>query len=312
LAQRGFGERPTFVHDGVYDFICIGENLMADLEDIYTPTDVPANVAAFMSGTGSNVRRLLEMEQELTESETGSPFHVSVIVTDNPDPTECNARQIAAEYGELPVVELDIRKFYADRGCKRVSLKTDAGFEIREEWTSELWRLLQPFEPNIGALGGFEPLTNIVGKIPCINVHPGDLSVLVEGRPYLVGLHTIPIKRAIRSGRKELRTSTILATPYGREIEMDEGPVLMISEPLPIELPSNVTAEELGGQDRADELERIAKEHQNRLKEAGDWVVFPLTVKLVAEGRFGLGEEGTIYFDGEPTERGVKLPHPDI
>ena len=274
---------------------------------LFRPTGSPARVAAFMSGSGSNVTRLLELQQKLS-AEGPPPFEVVAIVTDNPDREECNARKIAEQFGCIPLVELDIKAFYRDRGHPRVTIKTDLGYDIREEYSQALWELLSIFDPDIAALGGFEPLTNLVGKLPAVNVHPGDLSVLADGQRYLVGLHTIPVRRAILAGRTELRSTTILATPYTKQLEMDEGPVLMVSRPLPIELPEDVTVESLAGPESKARLKQIAKEHQNRLKEVGDWEVFPLTVQLMAEGRFAMDEAKAVYFDGEPLECGLRLP----
>lgn len=274
---------------------------------LYEPKDTPARVAAFMSGSGSNVTRLLELQQRL-DAQGGSPFEVVVLVTDCADTEHCRAREIAAAFGGLPVIEEDVARFYADRGHPTVSVRTDRGYEIREEYTAVLWDKLQPVAPDFAALGGFESLTNLWARMIAINVHPGDLSVLVDGQRYLVGLHTIPIKRAILMGLKELRSTTILATPYTKALEMDEGPVLMISRPLPIELPEGVTVESLEGRANKPQLEALAKEHQNRLKEVGDWEVFPLTVQCVAEGRYAMDEGGAVHFDGQALECGVRLP----
>jgi phosphoribosylglycinamide formyltransferase-1 len=52
---------------------------------------------------------------------------------------------------------------------------------------------------------------------------------------------------------------------------------------------------------------RVVDEHQDRLKKMGDWVIYPLTVQLIAEGRFSLSPDG-VYFDGEKAPHGVKLP----
>ena len=265
-----------------------------------------------MSGSGSNITKLLELQGTLEARTDGSPFRVCVLVTDTSDPERCNARSIAKRHRDLPVVELDLRAFYRQRGMEKTSLMTPQGFRIREEWTEELWRRLQPHRPDLGAFGGFEPLSNICRHFPCVNVHPGDLSVMRDGKPYLVGLHTIPIKRAILAGLSELRTTTILATPYTERLEMDEGPVLMISEPLKIELPSGVSVQDLEKPGKAEMLENLAKRHQARLKEAGDWKVFPLTIQLVAEGRFGLDEAGRVTFDHQPLDRGLRLPVPSI
>lgn len=274
---------------------------------IYDPSLGPARVAGFMSGSGSNLTRLLELEERLKLTDKGSPFHVCVIASDCADSERCNARKIAARFHGLPVVELDIREFYRKRGLKKLGLFTSEGFQTREEWTAELWERIRPHGPNLGAFGGFEPLSNICRYMPCVNVHPGDLSVMKEGKPYLVGLHTVPIKLAILAGLKDLRTTTILATPYTQKLEMDEGPVLLISSPLPVALPMDATPEMLGRPENAERLEDLARRLQGQLKEVGDWQVFPLTIQWVAEGRFGLEEDGQVTFDGRRLDRGLRL-----
>ena len=279
---------------------------MPALTRLYEPKTEPARVAAFMSGSGSNVTRLLELQQKL-DAAAGSPFQVVVIVTDCADREHCKAREIAARFGGLPVIEEDIQEFYADRGHPKVSVRTDRGFDIREEYTAVLWERLQPIAPDFAALGGFESLTNLWAKMVAINVHPGDLSVMVDGQRHLVGLHTIPIKRAILMGLAELRSTTILATAYTKALETDEGPVLAISRPLPIELPPGVTVGQLRRRGNRPRLEQIAREHQGRLKEVGDWEVFPLSVQLVAEGRFALDATGTVYFDRKPLDCGMRI-----
>jgi len=50
---------------------------MASESLIFTPGDGPARVAGFMSGTGSNIRALLELERELASDGQG-PFRVVV------------------------------------------------------------------------------------------------------------------------------------------------------------------------------------------------------------------------------------------
>jgi hypothetical protein len=49
------------------------------------------------------------------------------------------------------------------------------------------------------------------------------------------------------------------------------------------------------------------EEHQDRLKRRGDWVIYPLTVQLIAGGRFSL-DRGKVYFDGRSAPKGVRLP----
>jgi hypothetical protein len=137
-------------------------------------------------------------------------------------------------------------------------------------------------------------------------VHPGDLMYRKEGRRHLVGLHTVPIERAILEGLDELRSSVIQALPYSAGADMDNGPILGLSAAVPIDL-QGVALEDLRRQFQArperrpkdgygDPLERLAKANQDTLKERGDWVVLPPVVEDVAAGRFGTDTANELYF----------------
>jgi len=51
----------------------------------------------------------------------------------------------------------------------------------------------------------------------------------------------------------------------------------------------------------------VVKENQNRLKERGDWVIYPKTLEMVALGRYGIDDEGNIYVDKKPMRNGFRL-----
>ncbi|NOY74356.1 MAG: hypothetical protein GXP32_01005 [Kiritimatiellaeota bacterium] len=251
----------------------------------------PAKAALFMSGSGSNVVRLLEWVARHPESCSWTP---TVIATDAP--LTSRADEISAKWS-IPLVELDIRAFYRERGEERMSLATERGREIREEWTAELRESLEPFSVDFGVLAGFVPLTNITSDFPCLNVHPGDLTVTENRKRVLVGLHTVPIEAAILRGLPHMRTSVIIAQTYtGAGGEMDTGPILGVSAPVPIDLmgesldelraiaESRPAKRPKGGFD--DILERIAGHNQENLKTKGDWTVLPPVVADFAAGRF--------------------------
>ncbi len=257
--------------------------------------------AIFLSGGGSNAERLLRHGREAGGA---AGYRVAVLVTDNPEGSR--ARGLAAEFG-IPLIENDIRAFYRRHGEARVAIGTPAGRQLREAWTDELRAALQPFAPDFGILAGFVPLTNLTGDFPCLNVHPGDLTYLKDGRRHLVGLHTLPIERAILEGLDALRSSVIIAQPYtGSGDNMDSGPVLGLSEEVPVDL-GGLPLERLrelaaarpalrppGGY--GDELEAVARHHQEALKQGGDWVVFPPAVGDFALGRFAHdGHGGLLY-----------------
>ena len=255
--------------------------------------------AIFLSGEGSNAERLLA-----GHNLTASGWEPVVLVTDRPETSR--ARLLAAQF-DVPLIEHDIREFYRRRGETGFGLGTPAGRRLRLEWTDELRRLLAPFRVDFGILAGFVPLCNIAADFPCLNVHPGDLTYLRDGQRYLVGLHHLPVERAILAGLSALRSSVIVAQPYtGQGEEMDSGPLLGISPPVALDLQGH-SREELeqlfrvrperkpaGGY--GDALERLAVDHLERLKRDGDWVVFPAVVGDFAAGRFGFGPGQKLLF----------------
>ena len=99
------------------------------------------------------------------------------------------------------------------------------------------------------------------------------------------------------AGEKTLRAST-LWTDEG----VDTGPLLMVSDSLPVELsePLEVLLKD------KNRLRETADAHQKRLKEVGDWKIFPRTVELIAEGRFALDEKNNVYVNGQPVPDGYR------
>jgi len=130
----------------------------------------------------------------------------------------------------------------------------------------------------------------------CVNVHPADLSILSpDGKRKYVGDHAV--LDAISTGETTLRSST-LWTDQG----VDTGPLLMVSDPLKVELPEPFDALL---KDR-DKLLSLVQEHQERLKEVGDWKIFPRTIEMIAQGRFALDEMNVVYVDGHPVPEGYR------
>ncbi len=254
--------------------------------------------AIFMSGGGSNAEKVLEFRKK-----TSAKWLPAVIITDAPE--KSRATEIAAEY-DLPLVELSIRKFYREHGENKISLASENGRRIRELWTAALREKIAPFNIDFGILAGFMPLSNISGDFPCLNVHPGDLTVERDGRRIFTGLHAIPTELAIINAFKTIRSSVIIAQPYtGQGGEMDSGPILGVSPELKLDLQGFSYAQLLdiyknrpaqkpaGGWN--DALSKIAAANQERLKEKGDWIVFPQVVNDFAAGRFAL-DAGHLYF----------------
>ncbi len=261
------------------------------------------SAALFLSGSGTNAEVLL---RDIFSNPEDQPWIPAVLVTDRPETS--SARKLAEEYS-LPLIEHDILRFYQQNGCGRVTIATEEGMRIRELWTEELRRKLAPYSIDFGILAGFMTLCNITKDFPCLNVHPGDLTVVENGKRLFAGLHLGPMETAILRGYPDFRSSVIAA--QGVSIggnEMDEGPVLGVSDPVPIDLRGH-TPEELKevhalrqGKKRSeyknDILARIAEENVNALKEQGDWQLFPRVVRDYAERRFNWNEN-TLTYNGK-------------
>jgi phosphoribosylglycinamide formyltransferase 1 len=250
----------------------------------------PMRVAGFMSGSGTNILRLLEREKLLKAREGGSPFEVVFIFSDRSDGS-CYGESIACDTG-IPYMSYDIRSFHRLRGLKR-TVSTLEGLEVRGEFDKVAATLVKAFNVDVIALGGYMSYLTLDR---CINVHPADLSILnTKGRPKYAGDNAVV--DAIAAGEKLLRSSTIW-TDKG----VDTGPILMVSDPVKVQLPEPL---ESLISDR-EKLLRVAEEHQNRLKEAGDWQIFPLTLEMIARGRFSIDEEDRVYVDGQPVPKGYR------
>ncbi len=250
----------------------------------------PMRVAGFMSGSGTNILRLLEREKLLKARDGVSPFEVVFIFSDRSDGS-CYGESIACDTG-IPYMSYDIRTFHRLRGLKR-TVSTPEGLEVRREFDKAAATVVKAFEADVIALGGYMSYLTLHR---CINVHPADLSILdAEGKRKYVGDNAVV--DAIVAGERLLRSSTIW-TDRG----LDTGPLLMVSDPVKVQLPEPL---ESLVTDR-DKLLRVAEEHQNKLKEIGDWKIFPITLEMIARGRFALDEEERVYVDGQPAPKGYR------
>lgn len=254
-------------------------------------------VACFVSGSGTNARRIIERSLE-----EGSLYEVSLIFTDVRDDRlrrsgekRCKAKDIADEHGISYECE-DIRDFYRERGMKRTDLS------LRPEFDRLVVEKVTPYGVDLVALAGYMSITTrpLLEAYPekMVNVHPADLSIMEENERKYVGIHVV--RDAILAGERELRASTHVVHE-----KVDHGEILVVSEPVPVRLPEGVVLNELAQDKQL--LGVIVDEHQEWLKERGDWVIFPLTIQMIAEGRFALDGEGGVYVDGAPAPRGYRL-----
>ncbi|MEW6379857.1 MAG: formyltransferase family protein [bacterium] len=256
------------------------------LKPLHDPSVGVLRVVGLMSGTGSNLQKIIEWGESLKSERGQAVYQVVAIFTDT-------AGSRAGEIGkchDIPVVIRDLEGFYAHRGRPRSDL------QLREEFDRETVKALSPFEARAAVYAGYmsiatRPLTEAYLGV---NVHPADLSIEVGGRRRFTGSQAV--RDAILAGEPFLRSTTHIVEPT-----VDGGRILMISPPLPVRA-------EGGCDPRSPELIRkVAHDYQERLKKAGDWVIFPRTLQYIAEGRYAQDEEGQLFFDGQPIPRGVRL-----
>jgi folate-dependent phosphoribosylglycinamide formyltransferase PurN len=251
---------------------------------------LPMKIAAFMSGSGTNIIRLIEKEKMLKEESGASPFHVVFIFSDRSD-GKSRGEKIASENG-IPYFSYDIRAFHNIKRIRR-TVATAEGLAARREFDSVAAELVKAFDIDVIALGGYMSFITL-GR--CVNVHPADLSILTpDGKRRYTGDHAVP--DAISAGENTLRSSTLWA-----DQGVDTGPLLMVSAPVEVQLP--VPLEELKKDEKR--LMEIADMHQQRLKEAGDWEIFPRTIEMIAKGRFALDEFNNVYVDGIRVPEGYR------
>lgn len=279
------------------------------IEPLLSPRHTPARCVILMSGSGSNADALLKYAARYPLS-----YLPTAIFTDSPETSR--AAEIAGKYSKV-LVSSDIRKFYAAHGEDSIKLDTPHRRELRDLWSDEIQKMLTPFEPDFLLFAGFIPLTNLTGAMPCLNVHPGDLTVTGEnGERLLAGLHYLPVERAILAGYPALRSSVILARPYSGDgaSEMDSGHIIGLSAPVPIDLDgeSPATLQNINAMRQSppyrDRLRQVAEINVEKLKLHGDHQVFPRAAADFAAGNFGSDREsGELFFHNAPGDRWQKI-----
>ena len=268
----------------------------------------PMRVAGFMSGSGTNIIKIIENQikykkegftviKSPTSSETiyeemriTSPYEVVLLFSDKTDFIKCRISKISKQYG-IPFEANDIREFYSKRGYK-----DRRNMEVRKQYDHVTLEYLKKYEIDCVALCGYMSIvTNVIfDNFPTINVHPADLSILNDkGERKYTGEHAV--RDAIYAGEKYIRSSTHLATA-----DVDGGPLLVISVPVNVKLPSNITLENLKKEENEEILNQIADSHQDELKEIGDWIIFPKTLELMAQGLIEKDEKNKIFINRNP------------
>lgn len=212
----------------------------------------------------------------------------------------------------LPVVTLDSKLFFESMlGLQQVPRH---GAE-RDAYDAAIFTLVEQAagKPDLICLAGYDlwlgdrAVNRYFPRI--LNVHPGDTTKGYKGYGW------VPTARAILAGDNSVKSTLFFADKTD-----DEGPVLiqsasLILTPWERELfdvrnfaakhnaktlkEFREVAEAEGRKELADKLKAVSRRIQNRLKEQGDWKIYPFAVHfLIGDGRTEINEQGTVYVDG--------------
>lgn len=257
----------------------------------------PMRVACFMSGSGTNVVKILENQLRKGSS---CPYKVVLIFTDVFDPSnqKCRAQSISSEH-KVAYEHNDIMGFYRRRG-----LESKKDLSLRLEYDKATQQIVEKHDLDLIALCGYmsvvtRPLLERY-EDRIVNVHPADLSVRERDRRKYTGLNAV--RDSILAGEKKLHSTTHIV----RE-RVDYGEILMRSPPIDVILPRGVTLQDLRRPGNAALVKRIAAEHQTRLKKEGDWVIYPKTLEMLGEGRYAVDGQGNVYVDDVLMPNGLRL-----
>ncbi|HLC81457.1 MAG TPA: formyltransferase family protein [Candidatus Nanoarchaeia archaeon] len=153
------------------------------LKELYNPESGRMRIAGLISGSGSNLRKIIEHERAIESREGRSPYQVVVIFSDNPS---SNAGKIGNDCG-IPVVVRDLGAFYKEREKPRKDLT------VRAEFDEGTVRALKKFDVAVAAYAGYMSIATLVliNSFFGVNVHPADLSTMNGDRIKYTGAHAV-------------------------------------------------------------------------------------------------------------------------
>ena len=316
---------------------------MTQLKPLYQPKPEPMKLAIFISGSGTNAQRIID--KYIDDRDKGVvAFEPILMFTDNPESRARHlAKEQYKDKGvELLYFPNSIQDFYRSVHCKDMrNMEARALYDLKQQ--SLLTDLgidtvaLAGYEWLVTEA--------IFNNFTTLNVHPGDKRLKFPGTnlPMLGGLGWVPSAKAIYIGENQVRSTVflvdegldtganlsisapqqlhedILGMPLEDRIKLlGDALKLVNATPIPGDLNSlNPFIRAISKYIREhSELidEEIAakfpivgygKEGQNRLKEHGDWVIYPRTIDGLARGDFARDGNGLIHYKGVPKPNGI-------
>ena len=236
-------------------------------------------IVGLTSGSGNTLWKAYELQKEMEATAEGCPFEIVGMFSDSP---ESQAMSRAREFG-IPCAAIDIRIFYEQH---QAPMKDRT---VRAMYDQEMLKALAAWEPDYIMLAGYVwAVTDVISsRYAMFGVHPGDLTVQENGVRLLAGSNGV--KSAFQISRPEVRASSYLVSN-----ELDGGPILITSPPVPVDYSLHT-----------DEEARVR--HDQKLVNEQSRLVGARTALELALGHFQRDEKGTYYYKGQPAPLGIKL-----
>jgi acetyl coenzyme A synthetase (ADP forming)-like protein len=249
------------------------------LKHIHNPINGKMKVLGYCSGSGNTLWKVLELQKEMEQTFEGCPFEVAGIFSDNP-----NSKAVETAIKEnIPYKAIDIKEYYkqADAPLK--------DREVRARYDKEAYELIKEFNADIIILSGYVwAITDIiVDNYLVINVHPGDLSVMRDGKRLLAGHNGI-------QAAFDANMDYICSASHIVNNNIDAGPILIISENVPVDYTLHDNNE-----DRFAHYLKLAN-NQSRL-------IGARTILEIALGNFKTDKNSKVYYKNNPAPQGFRI-----
>ncbi|MFO8056639.1 MAG: formyltransferase family protein [bacterium] len=151
---------------------------------IHDPEKGPLLAVALMSGSGTNLRKILEHEKKLKEREGRELIRIAGIFSDS---WESSATGIGHDF-DIPVITHDLRGWLRKHNVQRKDL------ERRRDFDRHNLELLKPLQAEVAIYAGYMSIASpeLIHAYTGVNVHPADLSVTDgEGKRKWTGAHAV-------------------------------------------------------------------------------------------------------------------------
>lgn len=285
LNTGGFEQNPLY-HSVAHDSM------------LHNPNEGPMRVAVGVSGSGTNLLKILEAQQELGAL---APYEIVAVFADTKTGYKNANKHVTSVLGAESGI-----KIYDSRPSELLDSSAptlqDDPEGRRASYDMALVEQVQDREINFLALGGFMRLLspNLTQRVFGINVHPGPLNVIdpLTGQRKYTGDDAV--KDQILAGEDYLQ-STVNLLRSGA----DTGEVILMSNRVRVERTigdAQYSREQIAK--NSEVLKIVSDFNQDRLKEKGDWVIFPMALEAIANGWYVFDQRGQLMYN---RNFGIKL-----